>query len=113
MDILVQERQGFLQVGVYDLRLHEEVVRNLWIGDRDERTFGMAVCFTAPEGRWVSDNYNVYSSLTDCVVASSINPNELFYSSLRDRLMRFKRATKAVKRRVKMVLYSIALVLLR
>jgi len=38
-----------LQVGVYDLRLHEEgLYMTFWVGDRDEGTFGMTECFTAP-----------------------------------------------------------------
>ena len=42
-------------------------------------------------------------------MVSPDNPNE-FHSSLRDRLVRFKRATKAVNR-LEMVKYSLALVL--
>jgi IS1 family transposase len=80
-------------------------------GDRDERTFKEAEKYTAPGGRWVSDNYNVYSSLRDRVVVSPVNPNESFHSSLRDRLARFKRATKAVNRSTKMMKCSLALVL--
>jgi transposase-like protein/IS1 family transposase len=82
-----------------------------WVGNRDEGTFGMAECFTAPGGRWVSDGYDVYLRLKDHTIVSPVNPNESFHSSLRDRLVRFKRATKAVNRSVKMMLYSIALVL--
>jgi hypothetical protein len=40
--------------------------------------------------------YNVYSSLRDRAVVSPVNPNESFHSFLRDRLAKFKRATKAV-----------------
>jgi IS1 family transposase len=80
-------------------------------GDRDEKTFKEAEKYTAPGGRWVSDNYyNVYLSLRDHVV-SPVNPNESFHSSLRDRLARFKKATKAVNRSAEMVECSLALVL--
>ncbi|BCS92575.1 MAG: hypothetical protein MjAS7_1183 [Metallosphaera javensis (ex Sakai et al. 2022)] len=42
---------------------------------------------------------------------SPVNPNESFHSSLRDRLVRFKRATKAVNRSFDMMRYSVGLVL--
>ena len=61
--------------------------------------------------RCVSDGYDVYLRLRDHTIISPVNPNESFHSSLRDRLVRFKRATKAMYRSVKMMLYSIALVL--
>jgi len=40
-----------------------------------------------------------------------LNPNESFHSSLRDRLVRLRRSTKAVNRSVRTMMYSIALVL--
>ena len=46
----------------------------------------------------MSDDYNLYFWLKDHTVVSPVNPNESFHSSLRDRLIRFKRATKAVNR---------------
>jgi IS1 family transposase len=58
----------------------------------------------------VSDDYNVYS-LRNHIVISPVNPNESLHSSLRDRLVRLKRATKAVNRSLEMVKYSLALVL--
>jgi transposase-like protein/IS1 family transposase len=88
-------------------REHNESITRV-VGDRDEGTFGMAECFTAPGGRWVSD---IYLRSKDHTIVSPVNPNESFHSSLRDRLVRFKRTTKAVNRSVKMMLYSIALVL--
>jgi len=46
------------------------------------------------------------------VVFSSVNPNESFHSSLRDRLVRFKRALyKAVNRSGEMKKYSLSLVI--
>jgi len=66
----------------------------------------------APEGeRWVSDDYDLYFWLKDHTVVSPVNPNESLHSSLRDRLVRFKRATKAVNRSINLMKYSIALVL--
>jgi len=62
-------------------------------------------------GRWVSDDYNVYFSLRNHNVVKFVNPNESLHSSLRDGLVRFKRATKAVNRSLEMIEYSIALVL--
>jgi insertion element IS1 protein InsB len=69
----------------------------------------MAEKYTAPGGRWVSDGYDVYLRLRDhhsfsCKILMSL-------PLLAHRLVRFKRATKAVNRSVKMMLYSIALVL--
>lgn len=80
-------------------------------GDRDEKTFKEAEKYTAPGRRWVSNNYNVYLSLRDHVVVSPVNPNESFHSSLRDRLARFKRPTKAVNRSAETVECSLTLVL--
>jgi len=56
----------------------------------------------------VSDDY-VYLSLRNNIVISSVDLNK-FHSSLRDRLVRFKRTTKVVNR-VEMVKYSLALIL--
>ena len=67
--------------------------------------------FYCAGGRWVSDGYDVYLPLRNHTIVSPVNPNEPFHSSLRNRLVRFKGATKAVNRNVKMMLYSIALVL--
>lgn len=67
--------------------------------------------FYCAGGRWVSDGYDVYLPLRNHTIVSPVNPNEPFHSSLRNRLVRFKGATKAVNRSVKMMLYSIALVL--
>jgi len=58
----------------------------------------------------VSGDYNVYFWLKNHTVAP-VNPNEGLHSSLRDKLVRFKRATKAVNRSISMIKYSIALVL--
>ena len=80
-----------------------------WVGDRDEGTFGIAEKYTAPGGGGLVIIINVYSSLRDRVVISPVNPNESFHSSLRDRLARFKRATKAVNRSAEMVECSLAL----
>jgi IS1 family transposase len=81
------------------------------VGDRDERTFLEVKKYLPDEGRWVSDDYNLYFWLKDHTVVSPVNPNESFHSSLRDRLVRFKRATKAVNRSIRTMMYSIALVL--
>ncbi|BFH72194.1 hypothetical protein SJAV_01380 [Sulfurisphaera javensis] len=53
----------------------------------------------------------MYFLLPQHTVISPVNPNESLHSSLRDRLVRFKRATKAVNRSIEMMKYSIALVL--
>ncbi|PVU74562.1 IS1 family transposase, partial [Sulfolobus sp. SCGC AB-777_G06] len=76
------------------------------LGDRDESTFREVKKYLPEEG--VSDDYNL---LKDHTVVSPVNPNESFHSSLRDRLIRFKRATKAVNRSIRSMMYSIALVL--
>jgi len=81
----------------------------LILGDRDERTFLEVKKYLPDEG--VSDDYNLYFWLKDHTVVSPVNPNESFHSSLRDRLVRFKRATKAVNRGIRTMMYSIALVL--
>ncbi|WP_457852388.1 IS1 family transposase [Saccharolobus islandicus] len=81
------------------------------VGDRDESTFLEVKKYLLDEGRWVSDDYNLYFWLKDHTVVSPVNPNESFHSSLRDRLIRFKRATKAVNRSIRTMMYSIALVL--
>ena len=81
----------------------------LILGDRDERTFLEVKKYLPDEG--VSDDYNLYFWLKDYTVVSPVNPNESFHSSLRDRLIRFKRATKAVNRSIRTMMYSIALVL--
>ncbi|MEJ2774617.1 hypothetical protein WIW72_13175, partial [Stygiolobus sp. CP859M] len=83
----------------------------LILGDRDESTFREVKKYLPEEGRWVSDDYNLYFRLKDHTVVSPVNPNESFHSSLRDRLIRFKRATKAVNRSIRSMMYSIALVL--
>ncbi|BFI74394.1 hypothetical protein YN1HA_4920 [Sulfurisphaera ohwakuensis] len=57
----------------------------------------------------MSDDYNFW--LKDHTIVSPVNSNEGLHSSLRDRLVRFKRATKAVNRSISMIKYSIALVL--
>jgi len=57
----------------------------------------------------VSDDYNVYLSLN--TVVKFVNPNESLHSSLRDRLVRFERATKAVSRSLEMIKYSLTIVL--
>jgi len=59
----------------------------------------------------VSDDYNLYFWLENHTVVSPVNLNESLHSSLRDRLVRFKRATKAVNTSSEMVKYSLALVL--
>ncbi|ACR41571.1 conserved hypothetical insertion element protein [Sulfolobus islandicus M.16.4] len=59
--------------------------------------------------RWVSDDYDVYFSLRDHTVVKFVNPNESLHSSLRDCLVRFKRATKAVNRSLEMIKYSLAI----
>ena len=79
------------------------------MGDRGESTFIEVKKFLPDEG--VSDSYNLYFWLKDHTVVSPVNPNESFHSSLRDRLIRFKRATKAVNRSIHTMMYSIALVL--
>ena len=80
----------------------------LILGIRDERTFLEVKKYLPEEGRWVSDDYNL---LKDHTVVSPVNPNEFFHSSLRDRLIGFKRATKAVNRSIRSMMYSVALVL--
>jgi IS1 family transposase len=80
----------------------------LILGDRDESTFLEVKKYLSEEGRWVNDDYNL---LKDHTVVSPVNPNESFHSSLRDRLIRFRRATKAVNRSIRTMMYSIALVL--
>ena len=79
------------------------------VGDRGESTFLEVKKYLPDEG--VSDDYNLYFWLKDHTVVSPVNPNESFHSSLRDRLVRFKRATKAVNRGIRTMMYSIALVL--
>ena len=61
-----------------------------------ESTFLEVKKYLPNEG--VSDDYNLYFWLKGHTVVSPVNPNESFHSSLRDRLVRFKRATKAVNR---------------
>ena len=78
------------------------------VGDRDERTFNEILKYL-PQG-WVSDDYNVYFSLRNHTVVKFVNPNESSHSSLRDRFVRFKSATKAVNRSLERIKYSIALV---
>lgn len=56
----------------------------------------------------MSDDY-IYLSLRNHNM-SPVNPNESLQSSLRDRLVRFKRATKAMNR-LERVKYSLGLVL--
>jgi hypothetical protein len=80
-------------------------------GDRGERTFLEVKKYLPDEGRWVSDDYNLYFRLKDHTVVSPVNPKESFHSSLRDRLIRFKRATNAVNRSIRTMMYSTALVL--
>jgi len=80
----------------------------LILGDRGESTFLEVKKYLPEEGRWVSDDYNL---LKDHTVVSPVNPNKSFHSSLRDRLVIFKRATKAVNRSIRSMMYSIALVL--
>jgi IS1 family transposase len=81
------------------------------VGDRDKRAFKEILQYAPEGGRWVSDDYNLYFWLKDHTVVSPVNPNESLHSSLRDRLVRFKRATKAVNRSTNLMKYSIALVL--
>ncbi len=81
------------------------------VGDRDERAFSEVKKYLPDEGRWVNDDYNLYFWLKDHTVISPVNPNESLHSSVRDRLVRFKRATKAVNRSIRTMMYSIALVL--
>jgi len=81
------------------------------VGDRNESTFREVKKYLLDEGRWVSDDYNLYFWLKGYTVVSPVNPNESLYSSSRDRLVRFKRATKAVNRSINLMKYSIALVL--
>lgn len=95
-------------MGFHLLRVHEAVVY-LILGDRDESTFLEVKKYLPEEG--VSDDYNLYFWLKDHMVVSPVNPNESFHSSLRDRLIRFKRATKAVNRSIRSMMYSIALIL--
>gem|GEM_PF-236571 len=81
------------------------------VGDRDASAFDEIKCYVPEGGRWVSDDYNLYFWLKNRTVVSPVNPNGSFYSSIRDKLGRFKRATKAVNRSLEMVKYSLALVL--
>jgi hypothetical protein len=46
------------------------------VGDRDEGAFREIVRQLPEGGRWVSDDYNLYLSLRDHTVVSSVNPNE-------------------------------------
>ena len=80
---------------------------NLILGGRDESTFLEVKKYSPDEG--MSDDYNLYFWLRDHTVVSPVNPNESFHSSFR--LIRFKRATKAVNRSIRTMMYSIALVL--
>ena len=64
------------------------------VGDRDEKAFKEILQYAPEGGRWVSDDYNVHFSLRNHTVVKFVNPNESLHSSLRDRLLRFKRATK-------------------
>ncbi|QXJ29084.1 hypothetical protein J5U23_01953 [Saccharolobus shibatae B12] len=79
------------------------------VDDRDENAFREIKVHLPDHGRWVSDDYNVYFRLKNHTVASSLTLTR--HSSIRDRLVRFKRATKAVNRSINMMKYSIALVL--
>ncbi|QXJ34942.1 hypothetical protein J5U22_01489 [Saccharolobus shibatae] len=45
------------------------------VGDRDENTF-REIKVHLPDGRWVSDDYNVYFRLKNHTVVSLVNPNE-------------------------------------
>ncbi|WP_432517828.1 IS1/IS1595 family N-terminal zinc-binding domain-containing protein [Saccharolobus islandicus] len=81
------------------------------VGDRNESTFRGVKKYLLEEGRWVSDDYNLYFWLKGYTVISPVNPNESLYSSLRERLVRFKRATKAVNGSISTMMYHIALVL--
>jgi len=74
---------------------------------RQGPAFREMVKYLPDGGRWVSDAY--VDSLRDHTV-SPVNPNESLHSSLRDRLVRFKRATKAVNG-LDMVKHSLTLVL--
>ncbi|ACP45860.1 conserved hypothetical insertion element protein [Sulfolobus islandicus Y.G.57.14] len=49
--------------------------------------------------------------MKDHTVISPVNPNESLHSSLRDRLVRFKRTTKTVNRSISTMMYYIVLVL--
>ncbi|SAI84078.1 conserved IS element protein [Saccharolobus solfataricus] len=49
--------------------------------------------------------------MKDHMVVSPVNPNESLHSSLRDRLVHFKRTTKAVNRSISTMMYYIVLVL--
>ena len=79
------------------------------VGGRDESTFLEVRKYLPEEGRWVSNDYSLYFWLKDHTVVSPVNRTS--HSSLRDRLIRFKRATKAVNRSIRSMMYSIALVL--
>jgi len=59
----------------------------------------------------VGDDYNLYFRLKDHTVVSPVNPNGSSHSSLRDRPVRFKRASRDVNRSLETVKYSLALVL--
>jgi len=50
----------------------------LILGDRDESTFLEVKKYLPDEGRWVSDDYNLYFWLKDHTVVSPVNPNESF-----------------------------------
>jgi len=81
------------------------------VGDRGERTFQELRQYLPEKGTWVSDDYNLYFLLPKHTVVSPVNPNEPLHSSLRDRLVRFKRATKTVNRSLEMMKYSVGIVL--
>jgi len=81
------------------------------VGDRGEKAFKEILQYAPEGGRWVSDDYNVYFSLRNHTVVKFVNPNESLHSSLRDRLVRFKRATKTVSRSLEIIKYSLAIVL--
>ena len=76
-----------------------------------EGTFQELRQYLPEKGTWVSDDYNVYFLLPKHTVVSPVNPNESLHSSLRDRLVRFKRATKAVDRSLEMMKCSVGLLL--
>ena len=46
------------------------------VGDKDEKAFREVKNYLPDEGRWVSDDYNVYFWLKDRTVVSPVNPNE-------------------------------------
>ncbi|BBL47974.1 insertion element protein [Metallosphaera sedula] len=77
--------------------------------DRGERTF-QELRYLPEKGTWISDD-NVYFLLPKHTVVSPVNSNESLHPSLRNRLVRFKRATKTVNRSLEMMKYSVKLVL--